>query len=103
MVEIFIALQELLGLFGVPFMIASAEAEAQCAVLEQLGLCQGSITDDSDVWLFGAGKDTVFTPSFIPGSLNLVSGTVYRLVFNRDRHVQHFTADRIRQICGRQC
>ena len=63
-------LQELLQLFGLPFIVSPQEAEAQCAYLDHTDQTQGTITDDSDVWLFGGryvyknfftkGKDVEF-------------------------------------------
>ncbi|CAD8076475.1 unnamed protein product [Paramecium primaurelia] len=46
----------LLALFGIPWIIAPGEAEAQCAYLQQNGLVDCVITEDSDVFLFGATK-----------------------------------------------
>ncbi|CAF1172318.1 unnamed protein product [Adineta ricciae] len=46
--------QYLLRLFGIPYLISPTEAEAQCAYLDLSKQCDGVITDDSDVWLFGA-------------------------------------------------
>lgn len=46
--------QELLQLFGLPYIIAPAEAEAQCAWLDAQGLVDGVVTDDNDAFLFGA-------------------------------------------------
>lgn len=52
--EMFVECQELLQMFGLPYIIAPMEAEAQCAYLELANLVDGVVTDDSDVFLFGA-------------------------------------------------
>ncbi|OMP10663.1 Drug/metabolite transporter [Corchorus olitorius] len=52
--EMFAECQELLQMFGIPYIIAPMEAEAQCAYIELTNLVDGVVTDDSDVFLFGA-------------------------------------------------
>ncbi|KAK4417739.1 DNA repair protein UVH3 [Sesamum alatum] len=52
--EMFAECQELLQMFGLPYIIAPMEAEAQCAFMEQSNLVDGVVTDDSDAFLFGA-------------------------------------------------
>uniref|UniRef100_A0A8C3R4M6 DNA repair protein complementing XP-G cells n=1 Tax=Cyanoderma ruficeps TaxID=181631 RepID=A0A8C3R4M6_9PASS len=52
--QMFLESQELLRLFGIPYIEAPTEAEAQCAILDLTDQTSGTITDDSDVWLFGA-------------------------------------------------
>ncbi|EDO06010.1 XPG I-region DNA excision repair family protein [Babesia bovis T2Bo] len=64
----------LLDLFGVPFIVAPSEAEAQCAHLNNTGLCFGVISDDSDTLAFGAKR--VFK--------NFYSGNVFE-VYVADR------------------
>lgn len=63
--------KELLRLFGIPYIDAAGEAEAQCALLESLKLTEGTITDDSDIWLFGAKN-------------------VYRYFFSDDKWVMQY-------------
>ncbi|XP_050306629.1 DNA excision repair protein ERCC-5 [Anthonomus grandis grandis] len=69
--------QELLELFGVPYVIAPMEAEAQCAFFDAIELTDGTITEDSDIWLFG-GK------------------TVYKNFFNPSKYVMEFKVENIR-------
>ena len=73
--------QQLLQLFGVPWIVSPGEAEAQCAFLDDSGLANGIITDDSDVWVFG-GKN------------------VFKNFFNRDRYCESFSLNEIAKHFG---
>lgn len=70
---------ELLRLFGVPYIVAPMEAEAQCAYLNQIELTDGTITDDSDIWLFGGA-------------------TVYKNFFDQNKHVLEFRSGNIEKL-----
>ncbi|KAJ7319809.1 hypothetical protein JRQ81_019320 [Phrynocephalus forsythii] len=69
--QMFLECQELLRLFGIPYIQAPMEAEAQCAVLDLTDQTSGTITDDSDIWLFGARH-------------------VYKNFFSQDKYVEYY-------------
>lgn len=73
--------QELLKRFGIPYITAPMEAEAQCAELMKLGLVDGIITDDSDCFLFGGQK-------------------VYKNMFNQKHYVECYFLDEVKQKIG---
>ncbi|XP_053772407.1 basic immunoglobulin-like variable motif-containing protein isoform X1 [Desmodus rotundus] len=69
--QMFLESQELLRLFGIPYIEAPMEAEAQCAILDLTDQTSGTITDDSDIWLFGARH-------------------VYKNFFNKNKFVEYY-------------
>lgn len=72
--------QQLLKLFGLPYITAPMEAEAQCATLVDLGLVDGIVTDDSDCFLFGGTR-------------------IYKNMFNQAKFVEcYLTSDLEREF-----
>eukprot|EP00116_Pleurobrachia_bachei_P019505 sb/3479768/ len=74
-------IKKLLEMFGLPYIVVPGEAEAQCATLCNLSLCDGVITDDSDIFLFG-------------------DVSVYKDVFKKDRDIMEFSSAGIQNNLG---
>eukprot|EP00890_Picochlorum_soloecismus_P003628 jgi/Picsp_1/4266/NSC_01775-R1_protein len=79
--QMFIECQELLQMFGVPYIIAPTEAEAQCAWMDSIGLVDGVVTDDNDSFLFGARR-------------------VYRHIFEENKYVEEYRTEEIENELG---
>lgn len=73
--------QELLKRFGIPYITAPMEAEAQCAELMKLGLVDGIVTDDGDCFLFGGDR-------------------VYKNMFNQKQYVECYIMSEIEAKIG---
>jgi len=72
---------KLLQLCGIPWVESPSEAEAQCAALEELGLVDGVVTEDSDIFVFGAKK-------------------VYKNFFNENKYCEAYCAKDIQRDLG---
>ncbi|XP_068124103.1 DNA excision repair protein ERCC-5 [Hyperolius riggenbachi] len=79
--QMYLESQELLRLFGIPYIVAPMEAEAQCAVLDLTDQTSGTITDDSDIWLFGARH-------------------VYKNFFSHNKYVEYYQFSDIQNQLG---
>ncbi|KAJ2555143.1 DNA repair protein rad2 [Coemansia sp. RSA 1933] len=73
----------MLTLFGIPYITAPMEAEAQCATLVAKSLVDGMVTDDSDSFLFAPRSER---PTM-----------VYRHFFQKDKYVEMYSTDTIHQ------
>ena len=74
-------IQMMLRLFGLPYITAPMEAEAQCAELVSRRLVDGIITDDSDVFLFGGTR-------------------IYKNMFNNNKVVECFLLSDMQRELG---
>ncbi|KII65877.1 DNA repair protein RAD2 [Thelohanellus kitauei] len=79
----------LISLFGMSYLVAPGEAEAQCVALQKLGLCDFVSSEDSDSFLFGSTK-------LIRGLFD-IRVKKSKLQSN---HVELFDADDIKSVLG---
>ena len=79
--DVILDIVEVLRVFGIPYVFAPGEAEAQCSFLEMMGLVDGIVSNDSDVFAFG-GK------------------TLYRNFFVDNRYVEAYRSDDLEKEVG---
>lgn len=79
--QMFTECQELLQMFGIPYIVAPTEAEAQCAWLDANNLVDGVVTDDNDAFLFGAKR-------------------VYRHIFEESKYVEEYRTEDVERELG---
>lgn len=72
----------LLRIFGIPYVVSPAEAEAQCAQLAAAGLVDGVLTEDSDTFLFAEEI------------------AVYKNVFDEKQYVERYQSRDIKRELG---
>ena len=80
---LFPTFKHLLRLFGLPYITSPGEAEAQCAYLDLTDQTDGTITEDSDVWLFGGKR-------------------VYKNFFSTDQFIDSFSDTAIQSQLGKR-
>lgn len=78
-------IKQILEAFGIPFLQAPSEAEAQCAFLVDSGQAHCCVTDDSDTIVFGGRTGTT---------------NVYRHLFSTKGEAERYTATRINNQLG---
>lgn len=80
--DLYLDAAQLLNLFGAGIMFAPGEAEAQCARLEYDSITDGTITDDSDTFLFGGRR--VYR-HMTPGKMTPILHSMDDLGYNRNQ------------------
>ncbi|GMT33553.1 hypothetical protein PFISCL1PPCAC_24850, partial [Pristionchus fissidentatus] len=74
-------LQEVLSICGFPWIEAPGEAEAQCVWLQNEGLVDAVVSDDSDCFAFGVG-------------------TIVRHMFSREKDIEYYEGRRVEKELG---
>jgi flap endonuclease-1 len=80
---------ELLEIMGIPYIIAPAEADSQCAELVKCGIADGVLTEDMDIMTFGATKIYRNLTSYKKDTLEISMDNVFKeLNINYEQFVE---------------